>query len=53
MGRKFSYDGEYVFKGCDNKGQLYLDNNKVMDLGGFKGMDPKEKIHEIGVMKSD
>ena len=50
----FPYDGEYVFKGaCDNKGQLYLDNNKVMDLGGFREMDPKEKkfmksgVHKI------
>ena len=40
----FPYDGEYVFKGaCDNKGQLYLDNNKVMDLGGFKGNGSKRK----------
>ena len=49
----FPYDGEYVFKGaCDNKGQLYLDNNKVMDLGGFKGNGSKrKKFMKSGVHK--
>ena len=49
----FPFDGEYVFRGaCDNKGQLYLDNSKVMDLGGFKGNGSKfKKFMKSGVHK--
>lgn len=32
----FPYSGEYTFNGsCDNVSQLYLDGNKIGDLGGF------------------
>lgn len=32
----FPYDGDYVFNGlCDNKAELYIDGNKVFDLGNF------------------
>jgi len=34
----FPHDGEYIFKGsCDNIGNLYVDQENVMALGGFTG----------------
>lgn len=34
--QEFPTDGEYIFRGlCDNISQLYLDNEKVADLGSF------------------
>jgi hypothetical protein len=53
---EFPVTGEYIFRGlCDNSAKLYLDNQLVFDLGGFR--DPvkdirktiKEGIHNIRV----
>jgi hypothetical protein len=53
---EFPTTGEYIFRGlCDNIAQLYIDNEKLFDLGGFKGpvndirKTIKEGIHNIRV----
>ena len=42
----FPTTGEYTIKGArDNKGQLYIDNEFVMELDGFKGaINPVKKF---------
>jgi len=38
----FPYSGEYIFRGtADNEGKLYLDNEYVMDMEGFRS-NPKK-----------
>ena len=46
----FPTTGEYTIKGArDNKGQLYIDNEFVMELDGFKGaINPVKKFYEAG-----
>ena len=47
----FPYNGQYVFRGTsDNEGKLYLDNEYVMDMEGFRS-NPKKfpKQVESGV----
>ena len=46
----FPTTGEYTFKGArDNKGQLYVDNELVSNLDGFKGaINPIKKFYEAG-----
>jgi len=47
----FPFDGDYVFKGlCDNKAELYIDGNKVFDLGNFdQAPSPSKKRISKGV----
>ena len=43
----FPYDGQYVFRGTsDNEGKLYLDNEYVMDMEGFRS-NPKKFPKQI------
>ena len=46
----FPTTGEYTIKGArDNRGQLYIDNEFVMTLDGFKGaINPVKKFYEAG-----
>jgi hypothetical protein len=52
----FPYDGEYVFKGlCDNSAQLYLDNQLIDNLRGFRDTpnavrrNVKSGVHRIRI----
>ena len=52
----FPYTGEYVFRGaCDNRGHLFIDDEKVFRLDGFKDAPSKRKktieegVHEISL----
>ena len=52
----FPYTGEYVFRGaCDNRGHLFIDDEKVFRLDGFRDAPSKRKkmieegVHEISL----
>jgi hypothetical protein len=48
---EFPADGEYVFRGlCDNSAQLYVNDLKLADLGGFAGaVKPIQKTFKKGI----
>ena len=50
---EFPFDGQYTFRGlCDNSSQLYVNDEKVFDLGGFNdAVRPTQKYFKSGVYK--
>ena len=50
---EFPFDGQYTFRGlCDNTAQLYVNDEKVFDLGGFNdAVRPTQKYFKSGVYK--
>ena len=50
----FPTTGEYTIKGArDNKGQLYIDNEFIMELDGFKGaINPVKKFYEAKAIRT-
>ena len=42
----FPFDGTYLFEAlCDNTCQVYIDNDQIMDFGGFNG--PREQVNQF------
>jgi hypothetical protein len=50
---EFPFDGQYTFRGlCDNSSQLYVNDEKVFDLGGFNdAVRPTKKYFKSGIYK--
>ena len=52
----FPFDGTYIFNAlCDNSCKVFIDNNEVMDFGGFRGAPQKadyyisQGVHQIKI----
>ena len=50
---EFPFDGQYTFRGlCDNVAQLYVNDEKIFDLGGFNGsVNPISRYFKSGNYK--